>query len=169
VGRSHRGNSAPQAGACELLLAVGTDVLEEEVAEDEPLDAVVAGVVDRAAHELLVLLVGARPRQLHDVQRQTEALRLGDEELASHGVHGHPIGGRVHRHQKTDDLDLGIGTSRGEGEGAVLAAAPAHPRSAHGADWRRRWVRHAGERSERSDHAERERARPRRVYRMAAK
>jgi iron complex transport system substrate-binding protein len=62
------------------------------------------------------------------MQRQAEALGLGLEERPAHGVHGDPVGVGVQRGEQPGHVDLPLLVDGIEREGAVLPAAPAHPR-----------------------------------------
>ena len=67
VSRPHNGNSGAMPAAGELRLAVGADVLEEQIAERHGLDAARRLLRHEGAHAGLVGLVRARPRDLDDV------------------------------------------------------------------------------------------------------
>lgn len=62
------------------------------------------------------------------MQGQTEPVGLEHEQLGAHGVHGHAVGVGVERDEEAGDVEPEDLTGPVQGEGAVLAAAPAHPR-----------------------------------------
>jgi len=112
---------------------VGADVGQEKVAEDHVLDARRCCLRHRRRHLRFVDLVRARRRDLDDPQRKAQPVGLRLEQRPAHGVHGDAVGVGIHRHQQRRHVDVEVLASSVEGEGAVLAAAPAHPR--FGAGW----------------------------------
>ena len=150
AGREHLaservGRATPQredrghAGRGELAFAVFADIGEEQVAEDDPLDACLARLGHRRAHAGLVDVVRAGGRDLDDVEREAEPLRLNLEQRPPHGVHRDPVCVGVDAHEQSLDLDGPLGARDVQRVRAVLAAAPAHPRPgcAHGRHLRR--------------------------------
>ena len=80
-----------EAGAGEPLLAITADILEKQIAEGHVREALCDEPRDGGPHDRFVLGVRARPRQGHDVQRQSGRRGLCLEQLASDGVHRDPI------------------------------------------------------------------------------
>ncbi len=80
-----------EAGAGELLFAVGANVGEEQVAESHGVHLPGYGAGAEVAHASFVLLVGTGPGQGNGPERQADGLRLQLQKLAPDGVHGHAI------------------------------------------------------------------------------
>src|SRR4051794_3659676 len=112
------------AGADQPLLAVGADVLEEEVAEGDRRDAVERGRRERARHPLFVGRVDAagRDRDLH--QLDSRRSRLRPQQIASHRVHADPVVVLGDRGQQRHRLDPQLLAQCPQRQGRVLAAAP---------------------------------------------
>jgi hypothetical protein len=81
------------SGRGELSFPVGVDVLQEQVAEDDRLDAGQSRAGECIGHALLVDLVDAVWRD-HDLdERDAESFRLSCEQLAAHAVHSDSVVG----------------------------------------------------------------------------
>ena len=83
------------ARARELRLAIGTDILQEQIAEGHGLDTARRLLRHERAHARLVGLVGARPRDLYDMQRQPGGSGLRFQQRAPHCMHGDAIEGGI--------------------------------------------------------------------------
>ena len=79
-----QGKASPSAGRRQALLAVGPDVLEEQVPERERLDARQRLGCESLLHPLLVHLVGAPHRDLDLDQRNADGLGLTAEQRPAH-------------------------------------------------------------------------------------
>lgn len=118
----------------ESLLAVGADILEKEVAEDDGLDVGQGWRVERLGHACLINVVDARRRDANLDERSTNRVGLLCEKLATDTVHADAIVGIGHGR----DQGLGLHPLAAEGQerqSRVLATAPrergadGHPRS----------------------------------------
>jgi hypothetical protein len=110
-----------------VLFAVVAHIGEEQVAEHHALGTVGACLLHRVAHRALVHLVRARSGELDPVDRDPEPVGLELEQLGPHRVHRDPLGVGVERHQEPGHLEPEHRSGPVQREGAVLAAAPAHP------------------------------------------
>ena len=81
--REDRGN----AGGCEVAFPRRAYVFEEEIAEHRRLDVGSACGDDGGGNARFVDVVGARRRDLDDVNREAETLGLHLEQVASHRMH----------------------------------------------------------------------------------
>jgi len=110
VGGEFGGGPTPQrehggdAGALQGLFSVGADVFEEQVPEDQPLGAGLPRRRRAFSHPLLVDVIGARPGQCNDVQRQTQRIGLSLQQVPAHPVGRHPVGRRGEGGEQAGDL-----------------------------------------------------------------
>src|SRR3990172_5641738 len=110
--------------AGKLLLAVGADVLEEQVAEGHVRYAFGSRARDQRAHARFVLGIGAGVRERHAPERHAGRLGLGLQQLRAHAVHGDAIKALVHRGDEADDVVAIRRAQHVQRPGAVLAAGP---------------------------------------------
>lgn len=115
----------------EARLAVGADILEEQVAESDSVDGGQGRDRERLGHARLVDIVAAGWRDNDLDERDAERLGLPDEELAADAVHADPLirlgDGRDQR------LRLELPPAQcPKGERRVLAAAPGEGHFPHG-------------------------------------
>jgi len=75
------------SGGREPFLAIGPDVLQEQVAEYDVPDTTGFDPVDRVSHARFVNLVRAWARERHFQARQTESLHLPVKDGGAHPVH----------------------------------------------------------------------------------
>jgi hypothetical protein len=80
-----------KSGSRQTVLTVATHVFQEQVAERHVREPRTDEAGDGHGHTLLILLVGARPRERHDRERQTRGVCLGVEQLAPNGMHRHSV------------------------------------------------------------------------------
>src|SRR5829696_2020095 len=118
--RKHRRD----AGAGQLLFAIGSDVGEKQIAEDHVRDAASDRFRDRLAHPRLVDLVRARVRNRHDPLRRTRGLALRLQYLLPHAVDRYPAERLGHRGQRADDIEFTRAQHFMQRERRVLAARP---------------------------------------------
>jgi hypothetical protein len=94
------------AGACKLLFAIGPDIGQEQIAEDDVGDAVPAGAGDGLAHARLVDLVRTGIGDRHDARRQAGRLTLRQQDLLPHAVDRYPAEGFSHAGQSADHVEF---------------------------------------------------------------
>src|SRR5207248_3028054 len=128
--RQRQGRPQPQrkqrcdAGAVELLLAVGLDILKEQIAEDDVGDALADGAGHGFAHSRLVDRVWAGIGYRHDARRQSRCIQLRPQNLLPHAVDRYPVERLGHRRQRADNVEFTRAPDLMERERAVLSARP---------------------------------------------
>ena len=128
--RQRQGRPQPQrkqrrdAGAVELLLAVGLDILKEQIAEDDVGDALADGAGHGFAHSRLVDRVWAGIGYRHDARRQSRCIQLRPQNLLPHAVDRYPVERLGHRRQRADNIEFTRAPDLVQRERAVLAARP---------------------------------------------
>ena len=108
----------------EAPFAVGTDVLEEQVAEGHGVGLLDFGCRERLCHPLLVNLVAALGGNLHLEHGDARGPRLCEQELAPDPVHADARVLVGDRRQERDRLDALLATQGPERERGILATAP---------------------------------------------
>ena len=126
VAAPNRENGRHAAG-CELLFAIGADVFEEKVAEDDVINALVARTSHRFAHGLFVGFVWARRWDWDFDERQAGGFSLEFEQRLADGVHGDAFMRAVDCGEQRGDFELPRLARQVERPGTVFAAAPCEP------------------------------------------
>ena len=121
--RAPRAERRRGAGRRQALLAVGADVLEEEVAEGDRVDARERGAGERLPHPLLVDLVAAGRGDRDLDERDAEGLGLAGEELAPDAVDADPVVPLGHGREQ-HARRAALAAKRPQRECGVLPAAP---------------------------------------------
>ena len=122
--RAPDGEDGFETGSGELGDAVGADVLEEEVAEGDAVEAFGDGARADLGHARLVVSVGAREGKIDLPERQADGGGLQIEEFFAKAVDGDAAELLVEGGEEGDDLVLGVLAQEVEGPGAVLSSAP---------------------------------------------
>jgi hypothetical protein len=122
--RAPDGEDGFEAGPCESGDAVGADVLEEEVAEGDAVDALGDGAGEDVGHARLVVGVGAGEGQIDLPEGQPGGGGLLVEQLLAEAVDGDAAELLVDGGEQANDFILRLLAEQVEGPGAVLAAAP---------------------------------------------
>jgi hypothetical protein len=104
----------------QALLAVGADVFEEEIPEGDVGHAFGPRSTEGRGHQRLVVRVRAGPRQQDRPQRETRRRCLRRDQLTTHRMHRHTIGGLVEGGEQPDELDIVLLAKLVQGPGAVL-------------------------------------------------
>jgi diguanylate cyclase (GGDEF)-like protein/PAS domain S-box-containing protein len=123
------GEDRPHPHPPQHLLAVGANLLEEEVAEGDGLDSLGPKRFERLAGAGGVLLVRSARADLHRPQRKPQRLRLLLQQRAPHPVHADAVVVGRHGGEEAHYLEGGRCAQLAKREGAVLPAAPGedHP------------------------------------------
>jgi hypothetical protein len=119
------GEESGHANASEVILAVGAEVFEKDIAKGDFADALIVKEAEGFFHAGLVDGVVALRRDENFVKRQTDGLGLLFEKFAADAVHGDAVisfgdGGEKSYNSEMFLLEEGV-----ERHGAVFAAAPA--------------------------------------------
>jgi hypothetical protein len=122
--RAPDGEDGFEAGAGELGDAVGADVLEEEVAEGDAVDALGDGAGEDLGHAGFVVGVGAGEGEVDPPEGQPGGGGLLVEELLAEAVDCDAAVFLVDGGEQADDFILRLPSEEVEGPGAVFAAAP---------------------------------------------
>ncbi len=85
------GEDGFEAGAGELLFAIGADVGEKEIAECHGLNGFAGSTLAERGHASFVLFIGAGPGEGNGPEWEAEGLGLQLEQLAADGVHGDAV------------------------------------------------------------------------------
>jgi hypothetical protein len=118
------GEDGFEAGVGELRDAVGANVLEEEVAEGDAVDALGDGAGEDLGHARLVVRVRAREGKVDLPERQAGGGGLLVKQLLAEAVDGDAAVLLVDGGEQANDFILGLPAEQVKGPGAVLAAAP---------------------------------------------
>ena len=116
------------AGAGELGHAIGADILEKQIAEDDGADAVGFGRGERLGHARLVDVIRARIGNAHDDRRQSGGGELRLQNCLAHAMHADAREGIGHRGERTDNIVFAGAARFVQRPGAVLAARPGDQR-----------------------------------------
>lgn len=118
----------PHSGPGALGLAVGADIGEVEIAEDDIGDPLREERREGGRHPGLVDLVRAGRGERNLDERQADGSGLGAQHLAPDAVDRDPVVGFADGGQQPDDIERARLARHMEGEGAVLARAPGEDR-----------------------------------------
>jgi hypothetical protein len=121
-----------ESRAFELLLAVGSDVAEEEVAEGDAVDTFPDRFRADFAHDALVIVIRAGGGEIDIPERKVGDPGLRLDEFAAHAVHGDAIGFAIESGEEADQFVVGLPAQEVEGPGTVFAAAPGKKGALHG-------------------------------------
>jgi len=122
-----------------LALAVGADIGEGDVAEDDFGDGEGAGALQGGAHDVFVLLLGAGGGDEDAVEGEAEGGGLRLEKGFPDAVHGDAVVGFGDAGEESDDVEVAGAAGEVERPEAVFAAAPGHPRPGGAGVGRLRW------------------------------
>ncbi len=121
---------APERKVCleaeggDLALAVPAHILQEQVAERDPGDAVFFGVRQDLPNAPLIDLVGARVGQRYRQERQSSRLGLRRKQARTYTVHSNAVVLAVDRRQEPADLESIVSSKHMQCPRAVLPGAP---------------------------------------------
>ncbi len=115
------------SASCEMLLTVGANVLEKEIAENNVPHAFLPRARHRLAHRLFVKFVGTWRRYRHLHQSQSSRCGLCFEQALPYGVHRHAVVRAIYRCEQRHHIELAGLPHHVQGPGAVLAATPGEP------------------------------------------
>jgi hypothetical protein len=79
---------------------------------------------DEFGHLCLVLRIGARVREIYDVQGEADSVSLALEQFKPHRMDGHPLIQLIDRRQESNDLQIGSLAQYMKSPRAIFAAAP---------------------------------------------
>ena len=132
--RQRMGVAPPQrkhtlhAGTHQQAFAIGPDVFEEQVAENDMFNALRLDA-DASVQELgFVNLIGAGVWKLHSDERKSERGCLPRQQTLPHAMHGDAIIGRVDRSNDPYDLGIALAPRFEERVCTVLPGTPGHKR-----------------------------------------
>ena len=144
--RAPDGEDGFEAGSGEFLDAVSADVLEEEVAEGDSVEAFGGSAGADLGHPRLVVGVGAGEGKIDLPERQADGSGLPVEKFFAEAVDGDAAELLVEGGEEGDDLVLRLPAEEMEGPGAVFSAAPTEQDALWGGtglailDRRRHWL-----------------------------
>jgi len=113
------------AYARKILFAIGTQVLEKNVAERDLANALVVETAQGLLHTRFIDNIQATRRDAYFVQRQADGFGLEPEEFAANPVHADPFIALGNRSQEGRRAKLWLLDQRVERHRAVFATAPA--------------------------------------------
>ena len=119
------GKEGRHPNALEILLAIGTEILQENVTEGDRLNAVFEVHAKRLFHARFVDWIDALRRDADFVKRQTDRLGLPLEKFAADAVHTDALVAFGYGGEERDDVNVAPLKQRVQGHSAVFAAAPA--------------------------------------------
>ncbi len=111
----------------EMLLTVGANVLEKEIAENNVPHAFLPRACHRLAHRLFVKFVGTWRRYRHLHQSQSSRRGLCFEQALPNGLHRHPVVRAIHRCEQRHHVEVPRLSDYVKSPGAVFAATPGEP------------------------------------------
>src|SRR5262249_38263737 len=114
------------SGCLELSFAVGTDVLEKEVAKDDMSNLLGAQLGECLSHSSFVHVVWAWTRYWNLGRRQAKRCDLSIQQGAPHAVHSHPVVPRIDGGHDTGNVREPKTPRLEDREGAVLPRTPRH-------------------------------------------
>ena len=128
MSRRHSGNSTLHAGTHQQAFAIGPDVFEEQVAENDMFNALRLDADASVQESGFVNLIGAGVWKLHSDERKSERGCLPRQQTLPHAMHGDAIIGRVDCSDDPYDLGNALPARFEERVCTVLPGTPGYER-----------------------------------------